>query len=111
MHRVGVCVHLSHNSTTVGHRVQPSCSLLGHSVRWYTNLIHFALALTLNSLSLSLSHSLSVSLSLQFRVTMNSSKLQFVAHAVALMFCISTQPQLILEIAILARGPISAPWP
>lgn len=65
-----LCVCVSHNSTTVGQRVQPSCSLSGRSVSWYTNLIHFALtltlALTLNSLSLSL-----------FRVNINTIMLHF----------------------------------
>lgn len=40
---------MSHNSATVGQRVQPSCSLSGHSVSWCAHLIHFAAAPTLNS--------------------------------------------------------------
>lgn len=40
------CFTVSHNSTTVGQHVQPSCSLSGHRVRWYRDLIHFALTLS-----------------------------------------------------------------
>lgn len=39
---------MSHNSATVGQRVQPSCSLSGHSVSWCADLIPFAAAPTLN---------------------------------------------------------------
>lgn len=102
MHSVGVCACVSHNSATVGHRVQPSCSLSVHSVHRCTNLIHFAL--TLNSLSISLS------LPLQFRVSTSDIKLHFCcARAVASVFCVTTQTELILEIAILARSLAPVP--
>lgn len=61
---VFVCMCVSHNSTTIGQRVQPSCSLSGHSARWFTDLIHFAPTLT---------HCLS----LQFRVNVNNIWLHF----------------------------------
>lgn len=88
----------SHNSTTVGQRVQPYCSLSGRRVSWYKNLIHFALALTLNSLS----HSRSLS-------NEQTSSYIAVAHAVASMFCVTTQTELILEMTVLATSFTPAP--
>lgn len=63
---MGVCAWVT-AAPHAGQRVQPSCSLLGHSVRWYTNLIHFAL--TLNSLSLPLL--------LHFRINISNMQLHF----------------------------------
>lgn len=73
-----------------------------HSVHWYTDLIHFAPALTPNSLSPSLVFSLFFCLG--FRVNMSNSKLH--------LFYVATETELILEIAILARSlapPPTAP--
>ena len=91
--RVCVTVSVSHNNTTVGQQVRPFCCLWGHSVGWYTNLIHFARTLNYPSRSL------------QFRVNTNI----IVTFLLASTLCIATQAKLILEITVLARCLTLAP--